>query len=134
MVAERQPGPDAPSPVRAWAHLSPSPLMGEGRVGVESMQRGAYPETPPHPFPSPSRGGGKLALLAGLFLSTGLAFAQTAGPSDPRELVAAKQEAEQARVKSERLEQQAAQATGEAERARARSAAFAARIEAAEAE
>jgi septal ring factor EnvC (AmiA/AmiB activator) len=73
-------------------------------------------------------------LAAALFLlSTTLAFAQ-AGPSDPRELVAAKQEAEQARVRSERLEQQAARATGEAEQARARSAALAARIEAAEAE
>jgi septal ring factor EnvC (AmiA/AmiB activator) len=75
----------------------------------------------------------KLALLGALLLSAGLAFAQAA-PSDPRELVAAKQEAEQARLRSERLEQQAARATGEAEQARARSAALAARIEAAEAE
>jgi septal ring factor EnvC (AmiA/AmiB activator) len=96
------------------------------------MQGGASPKSPPLPYPSPSRGGGKLALLAALLLSTTLAFAQT--PSDPRELVAAKQEAEAARVKSERLEQQATQATGAAEQARTRSAALAARIEAAEAE
>ena len=37
--------------------MKPSPLMGEGWVGVESLQRGASPETPPLPYPSPSRGG-----------------------------------------------------------------------------
>ncbi|MEA2998500.1 MAG: murein hydrolase activator [Sphingomonadales bacterium] len=76
----------------------------------------------------------RLLVLSLLVLGIGAAAAQTAAPSDPRELVAAKQEAEQARLRSERLEQQAARATGEAEQARARSAALAARIEAAEAE
>ncbi|MEA3061645.1 MAG: murein hydrolase activator [Sphingomonadales bacterium] len=76
----------------------------------------------------------RLLALILLLLGLGVAAAQTAGPSDPRELVAAKQEAEAARVKSERLEQQAARATGAAEQARDRSAALAARIEAAEAE
>jgi septal ring factor EnvC (AmiA/AmiB activator) len=66
-----------------------------------------------------------------LAVSSGLAFAQAA-PSG--ELARARQEADQARLRSERLEPQAAQATGEAEKARARSAALAARIEAAEAE
>ncbi|MFL6863017.1 MAG: murein hydrolase activator EnvC family protein [Allosphingosinicella sp.] len=76
-----------------------------------------------------------LALL--LALSGSLAFAQAApsGPgSGPGELARARQEAEQARLRSERLEAQAARATGEAEKARAGSAALAARIEAAEAD
>jgi septal ring factor EnvC (AmiA/AmiB activator) len=76
----------------------------------------------------------RIFALVLLLLGVGAAVAQTAGAPDPRELVAAKQEAEAARVRSERLEQQAAQATGAAEQARARSAALAARIEAAEAE
>jgi septal ring factor EnvC (AmiA/AmiB activator) len=71
-----------------------------------------------------------LAILAG---TGGLALAQ-AQPSDPAELNQAKQEAEQARLRSERLEREAAQAGGEAEKARASSAALAARIEAAEAD
>jgi len=29
-------------------------------VGVESMERGAFPEIPPLPYPSPSRGGAYL--------------------------------------------------------------------------
>jgi septal ring factor EnvC (AmiA/AmiB activator) len=76
----------------------------------------------------------RLLAFSLLLLGIGAAAAQTAAPTDPRELVAAKQEAEQARLRSERLERQAARATGEAERAQARSAALAARIEAAEAE
>jgi septal ring factor EnvC (AmiA/AmiB activator) len=71
--------------------------------------------------------------LAALLLTGGLAFAQ-AGSSDPAALAQAKQEAQQARIRSERLEQQAARAGGEAERARANSAALASRIEAAEAD
>ena len=73
-------------------------------------------------------------LLAGV-LCAGLAFAQSqSGGSEAGALVAAKQEAEQARRRSELLERQAQRATGEAARARAEAAAIASRIAAAEAD
>ena len=71
-----------------------------------------------------------LLLLA---LGGGWAAAQTGG-ADPRDLVEAKAEAEQARRRSELLERQAQRATGEAARARAEAAALAGRIQAAEAD
>ena len=73
-------------------------------------------------------------LLVGA-LGTGLALAQPqAGKGEANALVAAKQEAEQARRRSELLERQAQRATGEAARARAEAAAIASRIHAAEAD
>jgi septal ring factor EnvC (AmiA/AmiB activator) len=80
----------------------------------------------------------RLALLASLTtlaLAGGWALAQESeGPSDAKSLVAARQQADQARQHSALLDRQAAQAKGEAERARTQAAALAAQIEAAEAD
>jgi septal ring factor EnvC (AmiA/AmiB activator) len=73
-----------------------------------------------------------LALLP-LIVGGGWAAAQTGG-GEARDLLQAKQEAEQARRRSELLERQAQQATGAAARARAETDALASRIEAAEAD
>jgi septal ring factor EnvC (AmiA/AmiB activator) len=74
-----------------------------------------------------------LPFVAAALLASGWAVAQNVA-EDPRDLVTAKQEAEQARHRSEVLERQAERATGEAARARADAAALAARIQAAEAD
>ena len=74
-----------------------------------------------------------LALMAAA--GAGLAFAQPQeAPSDRDALILARQEAEQARRRSELLESRAARATGEAARARAASSALASRIQGAEAD
>jgi septal ring factor EnvC (AmiA/AmiB activator) len=73
-----------------------------------------------------------LALLP-LLVGAGWAAAQGTG-TDASELVQAKQEAEEARRRSNLLERQAQQATGAAARAHAEAAALAARIQAAEAD
>jgi hypothetical protein len=58
--------------------LSPSPSMGEGRVGVDSETRSVPAETPPHPNPSPSRGGDRSAHASGVDSPAALCF--SAGP------------------------------------------------------
>src|SRR3546814_6208012 len=74
-----------------------------------------------------------LVLLA--TIASGLAAAQgQATPSEAAALSLAKQQAEEATRRSERLDKQAAQAASEAERARAQAEAIAARIQAAEAD
>jgi septal ring factor EnvC (AmiA/AmiB activator) len=76
-----------------------------------------------------------LPVLLAAALGAGLALAQPqGGGSEADALVAAKQEAEQARRRSELLERQAQRATGEAAKARAEAAAIASRIAAAEAD
>ncbi|HZG10338.1 MAG TPA: peptidoglycan DD-metalloendopeptidase family protein [Allosphingosinicella sp.] len=72
-------------------------------------------------------------LLATALLAGSWAAAQTVAEG-PRELLAAKQEAELARRRSQLLERQAERAIGEAARARAEAAALAGRIQAAEAD
>jgi septal ring factor EnvC (AmiA/AmiB activator) len=74
-----------------------------------------------------------LFALLGPLMAGGWAAAQTSG-TEPRDLVQAKQEAEQARRRSEIIEAQAKRATGAAARARAEAAALASRIQAAEAD
>jgi septal ring factor EnvC (AmiA/AmiB activator) len=78
------------------------------------------------------------AVLLAALGGGGWAMAQEGAREEPRSqaraLVVAKQEAEQARRRSELLERQADRATGEAARARAEAAALAARIQSAEAE
>jgi septal ring factor EnvC (AmiA/AmiB activator) len=76
-----------------------------------------------------------LPVLLAVALGAGIAFAQAqSGGSEADALVSAKQEAQQARRRSELLERQAQRATGEAARARAEAAAIASRIHAAEAD
>lgn len=79
-------------------------------------------------LPSPRAGRGSLVTLLAL-LAGGIALAQ-----QPPTLAEAKREAAAARQRSDLLERQARQATGEAARANAAAAALAARIEAAEAD
>jgi septal ring factor EnvC (AmiA/AmiB activator) len=73
--------------------------------------------------------------LAAIALAGGWALAQESGRGpDAGSLLAARQQADEARQRSALLERQAAQAKGAAEQARAQTAALAARIEAAEAD